>query len=213
MKTSANPFLAQMTGCEDNGRKPSIKAFKRSYQEALGAMFDPSKKDAFVILDTETTGVSFEADRVIELSIINMDGQTLFSAIINPRKILPAKIVELTGISQEDIDNGESFDFYAPGIKAFLDGKTVIAWNADFDRRMVQKEFSFTRYTLDCGWLCAMNLYHVLELNGKGRWPKLSAAMEAEGITRTQQHRSLGDCLDTLAVLEKISGAVQYGLF
>lgn len=222
MKTSLkNPFLSQPKvskpsyywGREYSSRKPSLTSLKREYRESLEAMFDPAKKDTYVILDTETTGVNFEDDRVIELSIINMDGMTLFSSIINPKMILPAKITELTGICQEELDKGDPFEFFAPGIKAFLDGKTVIAWNVDFDRRMVLKEFSRTLYSIECDWLCAMNMYHVLKLNKKGRWPKLSAAMEAEGITRAQQHRSLGDCLDTLAVLEKISGPVQYGLF
>ena len=192
--------------------KKSSRQLKDEYEQLLASMFNPATRDDYIVLDTETTGVGNDA-RIIEISMIDMNGNLVFSSLINPMQPINEKITEITGITNEELSGKPSFVFFSEEIMAALKGKHVICWNARFDQERVEYEFSALRKRPDCSWHCAMKLYHVLKLNGSGRWPKLSAAMEAEGIPSIQSHRSLGDCHDTLHVLQHLSSSmpVQYG--
>ena len=195
-------------------RRTDLKEQKERYAAYLRGMFDERTMDDYVILDTETTGVGPDA-RCIELSVITMRGEVLFSSLLNPGIPIPDKVSEITGIMDSDLVGRYSWHFIAPAVMAMLDGKKAVTWNASFDKNIIFNEMSMTAFKVDCDWICAMHLYHILKMDRKGRWPKLQAAMEAEGISRSQEHRSLGDCRDTLAVLQRLweTLPLQYGLF
>ncbi len=56
----------------------------------------------FVVVDVETTGLNPMRDTIIELGAVKfLNGEEVaeFSQLINPQRPLPAKIVEITGIT------------------------------------------------------------------------------------------------------------------
>ena len=60
--------------------------------------------DAYIALDLETTGLSPKSDRILEIGaarVLNGVVEARYSTLINPRMEIPAKITELTGITQE----------------------------------------------------------------------------------------------------------------
>ncbi|MCL6637441.1 MAG: PHP domain-containing protein, partial [Alicyclobacillus sp.] len=69
---------------------------------------DVSLEDAeFVVFDTETTGLNAREDTLIELAAVRVRGGELvdtFATLIDPERPLPAKISELTGITQDMVD-------------------------------------------------------------------------------------------------------------
>ena len=75
-----------------------------------------------VFLDLETTGFSREWNEIIEVAAILYDEETgkelgRFHEYIKPRKAIPAKITEITGITNEQVRNCRSemlvlMDFY-----------------------------------------------------------------------------------------------------
>lgn len=204
-KSKISRFKADYFQPPEEIKKAELKRLKEQYSRYLTDMFSPVLKDEYVILDTETTGVDPKESRIIDLSIIDMDGRVLFSSLLNPGVLLPEKITAITGLTDDDLVGHYTFHFIAPGIMSLLEHKKVICWNASFDKSMIFSEFSRTAYKVDCDWICAMHLYHILKMDRKGKWPKLQAAMEAEGISKSQEHRALADCKDTLAVLKRIS--------
>ena len=100
--------------------------------------------DGIVVLDTETSGLSFENDEIIEFSAVRLewkDGQWQsvaevdeFVRRIDDKKLSP-KIVELTGITDEMLlEDGISKQAICELLAQLLKPNTLItAYNAQFD--------------------------------------------------------------------------------
>ena len=89
----------------------------------------------------------------------------------------------------------------AEEIRDLLQGRTIIAWNASFDRQRLWEEFARIGMPVNTGeWRDAMELYAYASGRQK-KWCKLIVAKQEMGIGESQEHRATADCLDTLAVL------------
>lgn len=68
-------------------------------------------ENAYIAVDVETTGLSTERAQLIEIGAVVMKNQkevARFSKLINPGIELPERIIELTGITQEMVNQAES---------------------------------------------------------------------------------------------------------
>lgn len=100
-------------------------------------------------LDTETTGLSHQSDRIIELGIVAFEydprtGQIIgiserYNGFEDPGEPLASEIVEITGITDEMLA-GQAFDDEAVNRLAGQ-ASLVIAHNAAFDRPFVENRF------------------------------------------------------------------------
>ena len=165
----------------------------------------------YLILDTETTGLSVR-DEVIELGIIDMDGNTVYHSLFKPSCLIGAGAMAVHGITQAEVKHAPRFSEEWSKIKEILTGKTVLIYNAKFDLRMLNQ----TARIHGCGEMlryrdvrCVMEGYakHRGQMNpktGKYRWFKLEQALRNERIPMLQTHRVIGDCLMTLALIKKV---------
>ena len=163
------------------------------------------KAENCVILDTETTGVA-AGDRIVELSIIDLNGNTLYNQMFDPDMPMPDPASRVNGITDDMLWDKPSFHSQIPEITSILQGKTLIGWNVAFDERMLAFEYSYVRK--DKPWndmwdvMSAFAKAHGMK-NKFGRYTcKLVKAKSMLGLGDSQEHRSLADCLDTLAVLD-----------
>ena len=165
-----------------------------------------------IIFDTETTGLS-SSDHVIELSVIDTHGATLFSSLINPGVSVSSIITNLTGITNDMLLDVPTFDEVADDIEKVFAGRTALAWNAGFDVRMIGNEFSrIGRQNPARDAVDVMSLY-CSATNKPSRQYKLERAKVEMGVGDGQDHRSLQDCLDTLNVLKAVVGDEEKDLF
>lgn len=165
-----------------------------------------------LILDTETTGVSGE-DRVVELSIIDTEGACIYSCMFNPGMPMPEGASAVNGITDDMLKDKPTFDMQAKTLAMILRGKTIAGWNIGFDTRMIRNEFLRLGITEEI-WASE---WDTMDWFGRrmglkaGRngthWCKLIKAKEMMGLGDSQQHRALGDCLDTLAVINAARNA------
>lgn len=104
---------------------------------------------SLVALDVETTGLNPESDNIIEIAIVrfNKIGEVVekFVSLINPGREIPVEAKIVNGIDENMLENEPKFKDIAEEIKKFLEGKTVLIHNADFDISFLKKEFQ------DCG--------------------------------------------------------------
>ena len=103
-----------------------------------------AKYDRLVLLDTETTGLFFNRDEIIEFSAVvleRIDGENRvvqqYDELItlSPGMRVPAVIEQLTGISDQDIrERGISKTRVCCDIARMVTGNTLLlAYNAHFD--------------------------------------------------------------------------------
>ncbi|RXZ83655.1 3'-5' exonuclease [Paenibacillaceae bacterium] len=96
------------------------------------------------VFDFETSGLHGDRDRVIEIAAIRCKGNKVvseFSTLVQFDGVLAPKIVELTGIQQEDLADGLSEDTAFRILNRLLKDSVLVAHNAAFD-------LSFLHHTL-----------------------------------------------------------------
>jgi len=99
-----------------------------------------------ICFDTETTGFNARGDdRITEIGCVEiidfLPTGKHFHAYINPRRSVPEKVTEITGLTTEFlIDNGVYFENAAQGFLDFIGDSQLVAHNADFDRGFINAE-------------------------------------------------------------------------
>lgn len=172
--------------------------------------------DRLVVLDTETTGLSFKRDEIIELAAVTVElvggapeVTRQYDRLIrlSPGKRLSEEITRLTGITQEALDGeGISKETACRDFQSLLEERTLLAaYNAHFD-------LSFLYYFLcrdgDCTVLKAPDFLDVLSVY-KDRRPyphRLKNAIEAYNLQDrvVNSHRAIDDVLATVEVLKEM---------
>ena len=165
----------------------------------------------FFVLDTETTGLG-PNDEIIQIAIIDMRGETLMDQLIRPGIPISPGAARVHGITDERLVGAPAFrQLYIP-LSKLLAGQTVVAYNMDFDWRMLQQ--TTTRNGLPDIRIgkrdCAMKQYAKFKgrRHGSGRgyvWHKLSNALLQEGLAPSNAHSALGDAQMTLALLQRMA--------
>lgn len=102
------------------------------------------KSSSLVALDVETTGLNPESDNIIEVAIVKFENDEIVDklvSLINPEREIPIEAKILNGIDESMLENEPKFKDIVKEIKKFLEGKTVIIHNSDFDISFLKKEF------------------------------------------------------------------------
>ena len=91
-----------------------------------------------VFLDTETTGLSFrEGHKIVEIACIEtkdlIPTGNVFHKLINPKRNVPEAAFKVHGFSEEFLKDKETFDAIAEEFINFVNEKTIIIHNANFD--------------------------------------------------------------------------------
>ena len=94
-----------------------------------------------IVFDLETTGLDMIKDRIIQISYIKVmpdgteDRKNLF---VNPCKEIPAEVVALTGISNEDVKDAPTFKQLAATLEKEFTGCDFAGYNSNhLDRKSV----------------------------------------------------------------------------
>ena len=170
--------------------------------------------DRLVVFDTETTGIEFGTDRIIEIgaaALENGEEQGGFNALIRlpAGQTLPHFITQLTGITDEQLrDEGVDDRTAAEGFCRLLDGAEqplLVAYNAQFD-------LNFLYYLLrPLGLLSVLQKPRFLDAltvyRDRRDFPhKLCNAIEAYGLTGVENsHRAVDDARAAALLLEAMA--------
>jgi len=179
--------------------------------EQLKSLF--SKYDRLVVFDTETTGLQYSRDEIIEFAAVVVEQRRGKAEIteeydelitLSPGGFVPANIVKLTGITNEDIRaRGIPKTRLCCDIARMIQGNTLLlAYNAHFD-------LSFLYYLLlrngDPKILKGKDKLDLLTVyKDRHSYPhKLCNAIEVYGLTDqvVNSHRAVDDVIATVAVM------------
>ena len=175
-----------------------------------------SHYDRLVLFDTETTGLQYSRDEIIEFAAVVVECRDSAAAVVqeydelialSPGGFVPPRIQQLTGISTQDLrERGLPKTRVARDIGELIRGNTLLlAYNAHFD-------LSFLYYFLlrdgDPMILKGKDKLDLLTVY-KDRHPyphRLCNAIEAYGLSGkvVNSHRAVDDVLATVAVMEEM---------
>ncbi len=101
----------------------------------------------YVVLDLETTGLDPTFDSIIEIAAIkvsNKIGYECFHTLINPGFEIDGFISYLTGITNEMLKSAPKLSDVIKDFLDFLDGKIIVAHNANFDVNFIYDACIYT---------------------------------------------------------------------
>lgn len=165
----------------------------------------------YFVLDTETTGLS-ATDEILQIGIVDSDGAAVLNQLIKPTIPIPAAASAIHGFYDRDVASAPSFKQVYIRLSTLLAGQVVVAYNMDFDWRLLQQ--TALRYRLPDLRMgkrhCAMKQYArfkgLRQKNGRNYIRhKLGNALRQEGLMVTKAHDALDDARMTLALIRKMA--------
>lgn len=93
-----------------------------------------------VVIDTETTGLSFAHDELIQIAAAKLDGGEIadwYVTFVNPGKELPEEITHLTGIRESDLEGAPTPEEALVQLVDFAGDAIMAAHNVSFDKHFV----------------------------------------------------------------------------
>lgn len=96
-----------------------------------------------IVFDTETTGLSRDIDRVVELAIVDWKTGAGYSKRFNPEMPIPPEATNVHGITDDMVKDCPPFRVHAEEFhRAFSEPEAVIGYNPFFDIGMLDAEFA-----------------------------------------------------------------------
>lgn len=149
-----------------------------------------------VLVDVETTGMSFARDRVIEVAAIRVENKQIvesFASLVDPQIELPQFVTGLTGIGRRDLIKAPTFYDIADELKRMMEGAVFVAHNARFDLSFLKHEFKRINKGFSPRLLCTLKLSKALYPDVSGH--KLQDLIDRCGIKDAARHRAKDDAL------------------
>lgn len=169
-----------------------------------------SLPDEFVVFDTETTGLTPQSDRILEIGAIlfrkddylKTGEVSTFQCFIKQDKPIPTEATAINGITDEMVKDGDSEYAALSKFFEFVDSRPLYAYNAKFDKDFLRATAKRCEY-LDSDF--QLEVEDVLPLVSQtfSDLPnrKLTTVAQRIGAQSTGAHRALDDCAVTLQVL------------
>ena len=169
-------------------------------ERAKHARFGLLEED-IVLLDTETTGLSYRKNELIEIAAARISGGVVaerFQTFVHPTGPIPQEIVALTGIHDLDVTEAPSATDAVSMLADFVGGMPIVAHNAMFDRAFV--EGAARGFEVSDTWIDSLALSRIaLPRLGNHRLADMAQAFGCADVT----HRAMDD-VDALCGLWRL---------
>ena len=159
----------------------------------------------YIAIDLETTGIRLSKDKIIEVGLLKVKDSHIidtFSCVINPDMQVDDKILELTKISKNELENAKRIHEVINHIVDFCEEYVLLGHNTIFDYSFVKKEanragLEFEKRGIDTYKLCKRVLPENVRKN-------LTEACGYFGIERKNSHRAFSDAYYTHVLFQEI---------
>ena len=152
-----------------------------------------------VILDTETTGLSADKDRIVEIACIELNNhiptKNIFHTFINPETKVSADAFNVHGYSDEFLSNKLKFREIAKNFLDFIKDKKLIIHNADFDLGFLNNELR----RLNIKPILKSDVIDTLQI-ARSKFPGVGNSLDALckrykiNVEAREKHSALVDC-------------------
>lgn len=162
-----------------------------------------------VILDLESTGLLSKDPNteIAQICILNIHERPLFSMLLKPSQPMSEEVIGIHKISNEQIANQPIFPQIAKMIAFILKDKHVVAWNLEFDWKLLVHMFK--KYDIPkpevAGLSCSMDRYS----EWAGEWSTKKNGFKWQRLPNflgDSAHDAQVDCRNTLKAMQKMAG-------
>jgi DNA polymerase-3 subunit epsilon len=166
--------------------------------------FDPEQD--YVVVDVETTGSWAAGDRITEIGAIKVRNHQVvdeWHSLLNPQRTIPARITQITNITNEMVRDAPIFSEVADSFMRFMGDGIFVAHNVNFDYGFISYEYERLERRFRFPKLCTV-------ASMRRRYPGhksygLGKLCEFYGIELKTHHRALCDARATGHLLNLIN--------
>jgi DNA polymerase-3 subunit alpha (Gram-positive type) len=160
----------------------------------------------YVAFDIETTGLNPKYEKIIEIGAVKVkDGKIAdrFSTFVNPAKSIPERIVELTGICDEDLREAPYIEEVLDRFMEFAGDEVLLGHNLVFDYSFIKKAAVNQKKTFERNGIDTLRIARRF-LNGlESR--KLGFLCDYYNI-HLDAHRALNDAIAAHEIYQRLVG-------
>lgn len=165
--------------------------------------------ESTVIIDIESTGLLHQdpETEIVQLCILNIHGRPLFSMMLKPSQPMSEEVINIHGITNDQVFPQPTFPQVAKMIAFVLKDKHVVSWNMDFDWKLLMHMFKKYKQETPkiAGASCAMDRYS----EWAGEWSTKKNGFKWQRLpnfTGQEAHDAFNDCVNALKAMQKMSG-------
>lgn len=159
----------------------------------------------YAIVDIETTGSRSDYHGITEVAVVIHDGKSIvdtFQTLINPEQYIPDFITQLTGITNDMVEQAPVFSDIAEELYTLLHDKIFVAHNAGFDYAFIKAAFESEGYTFQNKKLCTVRLSK--KIFPGYRSYSLGKLCDALQVKIENRHRAMGDAAATAEIFSML---------
>ncbi|MGN0031771.1 MAG: PolC-type DNA polymerase III [Candidatus Gastranaerophilaceae bacterium] len=164
------------------------------------------KKVIEIVLDTETTGLDYTREKLVEFAAVRLENGKIkdkFQTLINPQQHIRKSSIAIHGITPEMVEDAPTEEAVIPQILKFIGEYPIVAHNAIFDysflneasKRVTGNELKNER--IDTQQMFK-EIYPDLEAHG------LNALTEKFNVELKDHHRAMGDTMGLALAYPKL---------
>ena len=153
-----------------------------------------------IVLDTETTGLSFkDGHRIVEIGCIELDNliptKKVFHCYLNPERKVSESALKVHGYTDEFLSDKKKFVEIADEFLGFIEGKKIVIHNAEFDIGHLNNELSL----ISKKKISKENVVDTLEI-ARNKFPGSGISLDALckrfriDNSKREKHTALLDC-------------------
>ncbi|KZY42802.1 MULTISPECIES: 3'-5' exonuclease [unclassified Oleiphilus] len=170
--------------------------------------FDLNLLDSdYLILDVEATGLG-NNDQIIELSIIDKNGQVVFDKLIKATVPITDSAFAVHGISEGELGDKPLWNDVMEEVYALINGRIVFMYNARFDAEILVRSFETFNYPIPSFSAVCVAEWYANYFGARVRYRDKKAAQSLENAAKQQgiervgnAHRALSDANLTFDLL------------
>lgn len=165
-------------------------------------------KTELVCLDVESTGLSKETDRVIEVGAVLFCKDTFlqeYETLVNPERDIPKESQAIHNISEEMVQGKPLMKDILPILHSFVGDRIVIGHGIQFDIDMLNMEAKKAGLELEFGTYGTIDTLRLARLYGESPSNSLSVLRQHFNIQSEGAHRALSDVIVNCQVFNKLT--------
>ncbi|MCI7814649.1 MAG: 3'-5' exonuclease [Lachnospiraceae bacterium] len=153
---------------------------------------------SYVVVDLETTGLSPEKDRILEIGAVKLEDEKItdsFQCFVNCHRKLSEVVTNLTGITQEMCESGVEEEQALEAFLQFAGDQVLIGHNLPFDFGFLKWSFMRQKISFEREGIDTLKIARSCLKDLPSR--KLEALCCHYGISQEKKHRALDDACAT----------------
>lgn len=166
------------------------------------------KKEIFVCLDCETTGLDPKADRLIEIAVTKFDFERIlesYETLINPGIPIPENTIEIHNISDEMVEGKPTAAKVLSKVLEIVDGHIIVGHGIQLDMMFIAEECK--RASIPCKILenPFFDTLRMARLYGQSPVNSLERLRQHFNIAEEGAHRAMSDVIVNIEVFKYLA--------